>query len=189
MKSNMSQFTRSLKRLLAPLKKQEERRSVQFVLSHLRADLESAAKPRFRVLGVEVRIEKPQTPKAAPRRLIRVLVADYGNKRHLDVLVDHAGNIVQAENYRGFQPAFHNDEIRDASEIALSDSRLASLRKRRDYFVTTFVPEKIRPGGSRKIGLRFILARKRQGVGVLAEVTVDLCKQKIIGFDTANAAS
>lgn len=189
MKSNMSKVTRTLKPLLAPLSKQEERRSVECVLSHLRAELESAAKPRFRVLGVEVRIEKPETPKATPRRLIRVLVADYGNKRTLDVLVDRSGNIAQAENYRGFQPAFHTDEIQAAREIAQCDPRVASLTKRRDYFVTAFGPEKTRPGGSRKIGLRFTLARKGQGTSVLVSVTVDLCERKVIAFEVSEATA
>jgi hypothetical protein len=112
-----------------------------------------------------------------------VLVADYSRKRNLDILVDRHGKILRMESYRGFQPAFHDEEIAEARTIAASDTRIAPLARQRGVAVSAFGPAQILPQSSRLVGLRYALVSKAGAPRLLASVVVDLCAREIATCD------
>jgi hypothetical protein len=139
----MSNETKRLKPVIGPLSKREERQAIKAVTDRLHADLEPGQTSRFRVLGAVLQIEKPPKRQAVPQRQIRVLVADYGKKRNLDLVVDRHGKILRMEPYRGFQPAFHDEEITEARTIAERDHQIARLAKQRGVAVSAFGPAQV----------------------------------------------
>jgi Cu2+-containing amine oxidase len=181
----MSNETKRLKAVIGPLSKREERQAIKAVIDRLHADLEQGQTPRFRVLGAELQIEKPPKRQAVPQRQIRVLVADYDKKQNLDIVVDRQGKILRMEPYRGFQPAFHAEEITEARTIADSDHRMARLAKQRGVCVSAFGPAQIVPQSSRLVGLRCALLPKSEAASFLASVVVDLCAREIVACDVS----
>jgi hypothetical protein len=89
MKSYMSDLTRSIRKVIAPLSKAKEHRIIKSVTTHMTKNRGGeAAAARFRVLEIQLSIDKPSKPKSIPQRLIRVLVADYRNKQNLEFVLD-----------------------------------------------------------------------------------------------------
>src|SRR6266851_5969376 len=102
----MSELTRALASVIAPLKKKEEDTAIKATRSHLSKELSD----RFRIFGAELRIDKPPKPGTAPHRTVCVLVVDYGRRRNLEVLVDTSGKVVRVDDLRGAQPAYTSEE-------------------------------------------------------------------------------
>src|SRR6266699_6532455 len=184
MVSNMSEMTRHLEPVIAPLSEEEEQRAIKAVVDYLTEELGSEAKPHFRVLGAELRIDKPPRPEVVPLRLIRVLVADYDRKRNLDFVVDATGKIVRVEEYPG-QPAFSLDEMKEAREIAERDKQVARFAKMRGSFVSEFGPALVSEQGDRLIGLRYAVTKKNQPTRLLVSVVVDLNERELVSIEFA----
>src|SRR5437870_3615817 len=124
MKSNMSDLTKRLQKVITPLSKTEERQAIKSVTSYIKQQYPPGSEPHFRVFPPALSIEKPPRREAVPKRLIRLLVVDYGNRRNFDFLLDPGGKVVRVEPYQGLQPNFHDDEIREARQIAERDERV-----------------------------------------------------------------
>src|SRR2546426_1347486 len=130
MKSHMSELTKRLQKVIAPLNKVQERQVLKSVNSYMNEEYtRKAAAIHFRILGAELSIDKPPQQGPISQRLIRVLVADYGNRLILEFLLDPKAKILKVENYSGLQPAFHKDEIKEARTIAQRDNRIDSMIK------------------------------------------------------------
>src|SRR5215210_9515837 len=99
MKSYMSNLTRSIRKVIAPLSKAEENRIMKSVTTHMTKNYRGEAAARFRVLEIELSIDKPSRPESIPQRLIRVLVADYRDKQNLEFVLDTQGKIIRLEEY------------------------------------------------------------------------------------------
>lgn len=188
MKSYMSDLTRSIRKVIAPLSKAEEHRIVKSVTTHMTKNYRDEAAGRFRILEIQLRIDKPSKRESIPQRLIRVLIADYRNKQNLEFLLDTQGKIIRLEEYRGLQPAFHKDEIKEARAIAKRDGRLDHVTKRRGVFISDFAPEVLQENSFRIIGLRYVLKAKDNVFQQLARVLVDLSEQKVVSLESTEAA-
>ena len=182
MKSDMSDLTQRLKPVLAPLSKKEERQAVKTAVEHLTAEIGSEHDLRYRILGAEIRIEKPPGRGEVPERLIRVLIADYSNQRNLDISVNHRGKVVTSEVLRGLQPAFHPDEIQEAKKFAERDKRVARLAKMPGSFASAFASDLALERGRRLVGLHYLAAAKSGEVKPLATLVVDLASTEIVDF-------
>lgn len=183
MRPEMSSLTRRLVPVLAPLGKKEERRAIKAALDWMAVDLSGLKETRFRLLGAELRIDKPPTPRGVPRRLVRVLIADYTNRRNVDVTVDAEGRVLNGSTLHRFQPAFHAEEIGEARDIAEHDSRVASVVRRRGAFPVPFAPGHGTEPGPRAVGLHYLVATRGGGAAPLATVVVDLYEQSVSSFE------
>jgi len=178
MKSNMSVLTRKLKSVLRPLSRAEERRAIQAALQYYQSETSDASEARFRLLGAELRLDKPPKRGAIPPRLIQVLLVDYTHKRNLDFSVDAKGKVVRSGDL-GFQPAFHAEEVREARELADSDERLVRILKKRGAFVSAFAPGSATDKESRLLGLRYVVPSKN-GVDHLASAVINLSEGRLL---------
>jgi Cu2+-containing amine oxidase len=188
MKSYMSNLTRRIRKVIAPLSKAEEHRIIKSVTTHMTKNYGGGTKARFRVLGIELSINKPPKRESIPQRLVRVLVADYRNKQNVEFVLDATGKIIKAEKYAGLQPAFHKDEIREARTIANRDNRLVHVAKRRGVFVNDFAPETSPENSFRIVGLSYVFKTKDNVFQQLTRVLVDLSEQKILSLESTEAA-
>ena len=187
MEALMSDLTKRLKTVIAPLKRSEERQAVRVAVTHVTAG--SEGRLRYRVLGTELNIEKPPKRGAVPQRLIRVLIADYSGQCIHEISVDHQGRVVQSEVLHGQQPPFHPDEIREAKEIAERDRRVARTAKQAGAFASAFPSELGRDSGRRTVGLHYLAATRSGGARPLVTVAVDLCGGEIVAFRDDGGAS
>jgi hypothetical protein len=182
MASEMSDLTRRLRPILAPMRRREERQAIKAALAQVSRDYGPGTKPRVRALGAEIHIDKPREREALPERLIRVLVADYGNNRIFDVRVGGDGQVVSSETVNGYQPAFHHDEIREAREIAERDERVANLARMPGSFAGYFLSDLAGDSGRRLVGLHYLATTEDGGAKPLATVVVDLYDNEIVSF-------
>ena len=188
MKSYMSDLTRQIRKVIAPLSKAEEHRIIKSVTTHMTKNYGGGNEARFRVLGIELSINKPPKRESIPQRLIRVLVADYRNKQNLEFILDTIGKIIKAQKYAGLQPVLQEDEIKEARTIAKRDSRLTHIAKRRDFFVSDFAPETIPENSFRIVGLSYVLKTRDKSFQQLARVLVDLSEQKVVSLELTQTA-
>ena len=178
-RSEMSATTRAMLKVIRPLTVKEERNAVGAAVKYLSRELSQ----RYQIFPAELRIEKPSTPKAAPKRAIAVLIFDYENRRTTEVIVNPPARPLRKIDLTGYQPAFLAEEIARAREIAESDERVASVSRARSVFASAFGPQSHGEPGARVVGLRYAAADKRRGVRVLAEAVVDLSKQELVTFE------
>ncbi len=178
MKPEMSKQTRGLASVVAPLKTRESQAAVKAAQAHVAKELSD----HFRILGAELRIDKPPDPAKKPRRIVSVLVADYGSRRNLEVLVDTRGGVVQVNDLRGPQPAYSAEEIAEARQIAEQDSRVRALARTKGLFVSDFGPERA-ADNARRVGLRYAVVDKGGKGRLLAHAVVDLSAGKLTDFD------
>lgn len=179
MKSCMSDLTRKYRRVLAPLGKAEERRALRAAVGWMTAQAGNARDLRYRVLGAELRIEKPRRREEVPPRWIEVLIADYTHRRNLQVTIDSEGSVVEGGALAGLQPAFHADEVREAREIAERDPRVKRWAKAKRSFAGAFAPNADREN-RRLVGLRYLAAEKEGQARPLGTVVVDLYGGEIV---------
>jgi hypothetical protein len=181
-RSDMSELTRRLKEVLTPLSKAEERQAIKSAVAHMTAEIGSGDAFRYRVLGAELKIEKPSKRRGVPQRLIRTLIADYSNQRNMDISVTPEGKVIQSGILHGLQPAFHPDEIMAAKKIAERDQRMARLAKVTGSFASAFATDLSVEHGRRLVGLHYLSASKSGAVKPLATVIVDLYSNDIVHF-------
>ena len=177
MASEMSRYTRALGDAIRPLTDSEERAAREAALSHLSSELSG----RHRVYGVELRILKTQRT-TAPPRYFAVVIGDYERRRTLEIVVDSAGKLVSRIDLTGFQPPVVDDEVVEARKIAETQPIIAAMAKAPGGFVQTFSPHAEAAPERRLVGLRYG-AVDSAGPRVLAEVEVDLARQKLIRFE------
>ena len=178
-RSEMSASTKAMLKVIRPMTVREERDAVRVAVKYLTGDLSQ----RYQVFPAELRIEKPSTARAAPKRAIAVLICDYENRRTTEVLVNPQARPIRKTDLTGYQPAFLAEEIVRAREIAESDERVAGVSRVRGAFASAFGPHVHGKRGARLVGLRYAAADKRRGVRVLAEVVVDLSEQELVNFE------
>ncbi len=179
MAPEMSKATARIRRAIAPLSKREERRAIEAARAHLSEELS----PRYRVFGAELRIDKPADPATTPKRTIAVLILDYEKRRTLEAIVDAGGKVLQVLDLQGFQPAFLDDEVKEARAIAAGDERVARIGKLRGSFVSTFAPHQDHSPRRRQVGLRYAAPDARQGIRILAEAAVDLLDRRLVHLE------
>jgi|SRR5215216_623530 len=179
MKSYMSDLTRAYKRVLAPVGKAEERRALRAAVDWMTAQAGNARDLRYRVLGAELRIEKPRRREEVPPRWIQVLIADYTNRRNLQVTLDSEGSVVEGGELGGLQPAFHADEVGEAREIAERDPRVKRWARTKGSFAGAFAPDADREN-RRLVGLRYLAEEKEDQARPLGTVVVDLYGRELV---------
>lgn len=169
---------------LAPLNASEARRAIAAARRYLEPELTHEGQSRYRVLGAELSLTRPRDKDALVRRDIEVLVVDYLGRRQVRVVVER-GRVVEVRELTG-PAAFSADEIAEAEAIALEVPRLKAIASRESVFSSPFAA-----GGcdvrSRRIGLRFMLARPDRPALPLASAEVDLIEQRLVSYDV-NAA-
>jgi hypothetical protein len=178
MKSEMSEFTRKLAPVIAPLKGKDERVAIQAAKAHVAKELSD----HYRIFGAELRIEKPPDARTPPRRAIGVLIVDYGNHRNFEVLVDASGKVVRLVDLKGAEPAYVAEEIIDARRIAEQEKRVARYAKMKRSFVSAFGPERT-SDNARRLGLRYAVVERSGHSRVLAHAVVDLSTATLVQFD------
>ncbi len=178
MKPEMSKLTRDLASVILPLKAKEERAAIEAAKVRVAKELSD----HYRILGAELRINKPSDPAKAPLRMVGVLIVDYGHRRNLEVLVDGRGKAVRVVDLHGAQPAYTNEEIEEARGIAQQDSRVARFAKMKGSFVSEFGPERTLDN-ARRIGLRYGRVDMGRAGRVLAQAVVDLSARKLVHFE------
>jgi len=182
MKSEMSESTKRLAKVVAPLKRKEQLEAIKTAHTHLAKQLSD----HYRILGAELRIDKPPDPKKTPLRMIGVMVADYGNRRNYEVLVGEKGKSVRVVDLAGAQPAYALEEIKEARQIAEQDSRVAAFAKRKGSFASEFSPDRA-SDNARRIGLRYAVVEKGRASRVLARGVVDLSARRLAEFEETSA--
>jgi hypothetical protein len=177
MQPEMSELTRALVDVIRPITDGEERAATEAALKLLSNELSQ----RHRVYGVELRITKTgQT--ATPPRYFAVVIGDYDKWRTLEVVVDSTGKLVSKTDLTGFQPQIVSDEVTEARKIAETQPIIAGLARAPGGFVQPFGPHTEDAPQRRLVGLRYC-AVASAGPRVLAEVEVDLARQKLIRFE------
>jgi hypothetical protein len=178
MRREMSPSTRKLARVILPLKPKEARAAINAAKARAANDLSD----HYRILGAELRIDKPPDPAKAPVRTVGVLIVDYGNRRNFEVLVDGSGKVSRVIDLRGAQPAFAKDEIEEARGIAEQDSRVDRFARMKGSFVSEFGPPRA-ADNARRIGLRYARVDRHQITKVLAHAVVDLSARRLVVFE------
>ena len=181
MPSEMSKLTMALGAAIRPITDTEERAAMEAALRYLSNELSQ----RHRVYGIELRIPKIEQAAATPRHF-PVVIGDYDKRRTLEVVVDSAGKLVSKTDLTGFQPPIVNDEVAEARKIAEIQPIIAALAKATGGFVQAFGPHAEAAPGRRLVGLRYG-AMDATGPRALAEVEVDLARQKLIRFEDIEA--
>lgn len=181
MASEQSKHTLLLGDAIRPISDTEERSAAEAALKLLGNELSQ----RRRVYGVELRV--PKTEQAvAPPRYLAVVIGDYDNRRTFEVVVDSAGKLISRADLTGFQPPIVSDEIAEARKIAEAQPVIAALARVQGGFVQAFGPHAEQGPERRLIGLRYG-ATTAAGPVALAEVEVDLSRQKLIRFEDIEA--
>jgi hypothetical protein len=183
MRSTKSEATRRLGSVIAPLSSAEKQRAIAAVAAYILAD--AGADARFRVLGAELRIDKPANPDELPIRLIQVLAVEYDRRRNLDFTVTTRGKIVQVADSPSIQPTFHNDEIREARDIAERNEQVASVVQVQGAFASPFVPIRDAEQHNRLIGLHYAAVRRNLPAQFLGTAVVDLSERRLVSFEAA----
>ncbi len=94
---------------------------------------------RYRVVGADMREEKPSGKTKTARRLGEVGVYDYNRDVLLVPIVDlRSGQVVTIEERRGIQPPLTAEELEDAKKIVLSDPAFRFLARHRELAVVAF---------------------------------------------------
>ena len=174
--ANMSIQTKKLMKNLAPLRKREEQSALKLAVAHLTTYTDRTEGSHYVVLGSELAIGRPGKTGAISNRRIRLLIADYGARRNIEVLVE-TGKVVESRSLP-YQPAFHPDEIANARALAERDPRATRLIKRRSVIVEAASSE--RPSHSRLMTLRYAIAPQGKPASFLATVVVDLWARKVV---------
>lgn len=177
--AHMSKATVRLRGAIAPLSTREERRAIEAATAHLSKKLSR----RYRVFGAELRIDKPADPATTPKRTIAVLILDYEKPRTLEAIVNAAGKVLRVLDLQGFQPAFLDDEVKEARAIAARDDQVARIGKLRGSFVSAFAPDQDHSPRRRQVGLRYAAPDARVGIRLLAEAAVDLVDRRLVHFE------
>ena len=173
-KTEMSEATKALEAAIAPLKDKEAHAAREAATRQLATELSK----RHRILGVELRVEKP-TDSAAPKRQIAVLVVDYTQRRVIEVLIAD-GRVTKVSDLDGFQPAPIPEEIEEARDLAQADERLARVLENDDVFVSAFSPHRSADRKGREVGLRYAISESARDIRILAEAVVDLSDRKLV---------
>lgn len=182
MAGEMSELTERLIPILGPLDEKEERLAVECAMAHLTTRYPEMADGGYRVIGAEVRLDKPRRGRV-PQRLVTVLVADYTARRAHEVAVGAKGRIVGSVVLEGFNAPFLPEEVREAQERAREDERVGSLARRPDVTVAAFVPEPARHAGLRPVGLHYFTADPAgTELRPLATVVVELATGGVVSF-------
>jgi len=177
MPSEMSKLTLALGDAVRPITDTEERAAAEAALKLLSNELSQ----RRRVYGVELRIPKTE-PTAITPRYFTVVIGDYDKRRTLEVVVDSAGQLVSKTDLTGFQPPIVSEEVAEARKIAETQPIIAALAGIPGGFVQAFGPHAEDAPERRLVGLRYG-AEASTGPRALAEVEVDLARQKLIRFE------
>ena len=177
MASEMSKLTRALADAVRPITDTEEQAAREAALKLLGNELSQ----RRRVYGVELRVPKADSSQAAARYLA-VVIGDYEKRRTFEVVVDAAGKLISRADLTGFQPAIVSEEIAEARKIAEAQPIIAALAKAPGAFVQPFGPHAEASPERRLVGLRYG-STSAAGPVALAEVEVDLARQKLIRFE------
>ena len=175
MSSEMSELTKAMASVVAPLTDQEAREAIDLATERLAPELSD----HHRVLGADLSIDKPQHPDALPQRLVRVLVVDYAKRRTFEAAVDVRARTLRLTDLKGVQPACSQEEIAEARAIAENDPRTARFAGQQGAFVSEFGADPA-PDGSRHVGLRYAVVRGGQPSAVLAHAVVDLSTRSVL---------
>lgn len=178
MKVKMSESTRKIAKLVLSLRRREELATIEAARAHLAKDLSD----HYRILGAELRIDKPSDPSKVPIRTVSVMIVDYGNRRNCEVLVGRKGQVLRVIDLNGAQPGFTTEEVEEARQIGEQDERLARFAKMKGSFVSEFGPDRA-PNNARQIGLRYAVVAKGRVPRVLARTIIDLSAGKLVQFE------
>lgn len=169
------------RKAVAPLGKREERRAVAAAVSHFESRLAKRREPRFRVIGAELTVEKPRSPRGVPTRLVSVVIAHYDAREVLSIQVDAAGRVVSSQAL-DFQPVFHADEVAEARALVEQDAPLRRAASRKSAFVHVFGPHQDRRR-ARLIGLQYLRTLRGDRVESVARAVVDLDRAQVVSVE------
>lgn len=169
------------RKAVAPLGKREERRAVVAAVSHFESTIATRSEPRFRVVGAELTMEKPRSPRGVPTRVVTVVVAHYDAREALSIQVDAAGRVVSSQAL-DFQPAFHAEEVAEARALVEQDAALRRSASGKSSFVHVFGPHRDRRRG-RLIGLQYLRTLRGDRVESVARAVVDLDRAQVVSVE------
>ena len=171
MSDNMSAATKALASVVLPLTEHEARTATDAAMTSLRPDLSD----RYRVIGTELRIDKPPRERV-PDRVVGVYVVDYREHRSIEALVDSKGTVLAVNDLPPYQLPISREELQEAQSIAAQDEHLArAVRRHQTAFVSPFAPHD-HTSKKRVIGLHYFRPDKRhpQSPRPIGDVEVDL---------------
>lgn len=135
---------------------------------------------RYRVMGGELRVEKPPDGRTMAGRVAQGGIYDYDRNVLVVAVVDlRAGRVLGIEEWPDVQPPITPEELEEAKQIVFSDKQYASLKKSRPEvaaFPSRAITMPDHPGyGHRCFTLYFWSRGKRIGHAV-----VDLSMQRLV---------
>ena len=141
---------------------------------------------RYRVVGIDIREEKKEGEKAAPR-LGEVGIYDYDDDVLIVPIIDLRRVLVAAiEERRGYHPSLAAEEVQEAKKIALAHRQFQSLKKYSELDVVA-VPARAavtesHPGFGHRCVTLYFWTRGKQPKRV-AQAVIDLSTQKVVPGD------
>lgn len=147
---------------------------------------------RHRVVGADMKEDKPSGRATTARRLGEIGVYDYDRDTLVVPIVDlRSGHVVTIEERRGIQPPLTADELEEAKKIALSDPACQPIKRYRGLDVVAFPARaaftETHPAyGHRCFALYFWTRGTRPKR--LAAVMVDLSAQRLVPGDPDDPA-
>ncbi len=176
---DMSEATRRLLPLIAPLTAKELKVSAEAAKKHFKKELSE----RHIIFSPELRVEKPGRPDREPARAIAVLALDYIQHKTMEVLLDTRGKVLRSTVIEGYQPAFTTDEIKEARRIAEADGVVAMIAAIKGVFVSPFGPHQEGAQGPRQVGLHYAVREGKRQARLLGDAVVNLSTGKLVGFE------
>lgn len=142
---------------------------------------------RSRVVGADLREEKPKDGEKIAPRLAQIGIYDYDDNVLIVPIVDlRAGVIVAIEERRGYHPSLAAEEIQEAKDIALANRAFQPLKRYSELEVVAFPARaasiESHPGfGHRCVTLYFWTGGKQPER--VSQAVVDLSTQKVVPGD------
>jgi len=138
---------------------------------------------RHRVVGVDLRDEKPGPRTKATRVAVEVGVYDYDRDLLLVAVVDaRSGAVLRIEDRKGEQPPLASEEEKETMELLLADPELRSLRRRRGLSLVAFPVRATHPRAAHRAFEVFLWSGGRRPQRLAARI-VDLSAREVLPYD------
>jgi hypothetical protein len=148
---------------------------------------ERRAGKRSRVVGTDLRKEKPRDGGSIEPRLAEVGIYDYDDNVLIVSIIDlREGVVVAVEERRGYQPSIAAEEIEEAKNIALAHPEFQSLKEYSDLEVVAFPARaavtESHPGFGHRCATLYFWSGGDQPERV-SQAVVDLSTQEVVPGD------
>lgn len=145
---------------------------------------ERLADARHRVVGADLREDKPEGEDTPSPRLAEVGVYDYDHDALLVAIANlRTGEVVGLEERTGVQPPLSAEELAEAKHIVLQDPEFQSAAQHPDLQAVAFPARAAFSDGHRRYGHRLVtvtLWTGQEQSSKVAEAAVDLSRRELV---------